>query len=402
MVDNFESLIARTPQQFRDRGIDARVCHVVEAIDLRTRRVSVQDTRTGKTSTEPFDYLLVATGAEPVIPAISGIDAQNIFAIKTLTGASALKQTLDSPDVRKVVVVGGGYIGLEMADNLITRGLDVTLIERGPHVMSTMDGDMGQTISDTLRTMGVHLQENEQVERFESQNGKVTAVVTDHHRYVADVVVLGLGVKPRTTLARMAGLPVGVRDALIVDDRMATSMEGIWAAGDCTASRHLVSNRLVHIALATVANKQGRVAGINIGGGVARFPGVVGTAITKVGTLEIARTGLDRHEIESLGLDFAEVSITTETRLAYYPGVGTITVKLLGEKGTGRLLGGQIVGTEGSGKRIDVIATALFSRMSVTDLIDLDLAYAPPFSDAWDPVQIAARQLSRRLTLPTP
>jgi len=225
----------------------------------------------------------------------------------------------------------------------------------------------------------------------------VAAVITDQRKVAADIVILGLGVQPNSELAADAGIPLGVNNGIKVNERMQTEIAGIWSAGDCVQSHHLVSRKPFYVALGTVANKQGRVAGINIGGGRAVFPGAVGTAITKVFDLGIARTGLQEDEIKPLGWDYATAKIDSPHRTGYYPDAGRITVKLLAEKGSGKLLGGQLVGDLNGAKRIDTIATALHAGFTVDRLIDLDLSYAPPFSPVWDPIQIAARQLVKNV-----
>jgi NADPH-dependent 2,4-dienoyl-CoA reductase/sulfur reductase-like enzyme len=287
-----------------------------------------------------------------------------------------------------------------MAEALIDRGLDVSLVEKLPQVMSTLDPDMGSLVSDALREYGVRLYLGESLVAFEEDEGHVRAVVTDRRALPADLVILGMGVRPNTALAVEAGIPTGERGAIRVDRKMHTSIDGVWAAGDCAESMHLVSRRPTHIALGTVANKQGRVAGINIASRSctgdaslkATFPGIVGTAVTKVGAIEVARTGLHEAEMDRLGIHYASARIQARTRVGYYPGAGQITVKVHVEKQSGRLLGGQIVGAAGAAKRIDVLATALHAGFTVQHVVDLDLGYAPPYSSVWDPVAIAARQ----------
>ena len=310
-----------------------------------------------------------------------------------------MRNVVDTERPKRAVVVGGGYIGLEMAEALILRGLEVSLVERGEQVMSTLDPDMGALVSGAVAEAGVQLHLGESLEAFEVAGGRVTAVVTDKRTLPADIVILGLGVHPRTELAERAGIPLGVRGAIRVNERMQTEIPGVWAAGDCAESFHLVSRRPVHIALGTIANKQGRVAGINLGGGYATFPGVVGTAVSKICKWEVARTGLQEREIRGLGLEPVSAVIKSTTRAGYYPNAGPITVKTLAEKGSGRLLGAQIVGIEGAAKRIDIFATALHAGMTVQEMINLDLSYAPPYSNAWDPVHIAVRQADRAVRL---
>jgi NADPH-dependent 2,4-dienoyl-CoA reductase/sulfur reductase-like enzyme len=256
---------------------------------------------------------------------------------------------------------------------------------------------MGALVSEALMHIGVKLYRNETFQGVEISDGSVRAVVTDKRTIPADIVILGLGVRPNTELAGRAGIALGVREAIKVNDRMQTNMPDVWAAGDCVESFHLVSRRPVHIALGTVANKQGRVAGINLGGGYATFPGVLGTAVSKICDVEVARTGLQEREIHALGLEYVVGRIESMTRASYYPHSGQITVKALAEKGSGRLLGGQIVGVEGAAKRIDIFATALHAGFSVENMINLDLSYAPPYSGVWDPVHIAARRATAAL-----
>lgn len=398
LVDRAEDLISRSPETFQEQyGIDARVHHEVTHLDIDRRRVKVRDLHQAAEFWQSYDQLLVATGASPTWLGVPGHDATGIFGLSTLASGIAVQRHLEQERPRTAVVVGGGYIGLEMAEALVRRGLDVALVDRSPEVMSTLDRDMGALVSAALREIGVALYLEETAMGFERARGRVSAVVTDRRTLPADLVVLGLGVRPNAGLAAEAGVALGDSGAIRVDERMRTSVDGVWAAGDCAESFHRVSGRPVHIALGTVANKHGVVAGANIAGGHAVFPGVVGTAVSKICEYEVARTGLGERDCLALGLDGAAVTITSRTRAGYYPGAGPITVKLVGERGSGRLLGGQIVGIEGAAKRIDVLATALTAGMTAQDVIDLDLSYAPPFSPVWDPVQTAARRLTKEL-----
>ena len=369
--------------------------HEVEEIDPKNRRVLVKCLQSKRGWWEPYDRLLIATGALPFCPRAPGYEARGIFGLHSLQSGITVRNAVDAEQPKTAVVIGGGYIGLEMAEALVMRGLDVSLVDRGVQVMNTLDPDMGSLVSDALVEAGVNLYREETLEAFEVADGRVRAVVTDKRTLPADIVILGLGVRPNTELADKAGIPLGVRNAIRVNDRMRTAIDGIWAAGDCVESFHLVSRRPVNIALGTIANKQGRVAGINLGGGYATFPGVVGTAASKICKWEVARTGLQEHEIKAIGLEHVAAKIESTTRASYYPHAGPITVKALAEKGSGRLLGAQIVGIEGAAKRIDIFATALHAGMSVQEMINLDLSYAPPYSNAWDPVLIAVRQADK-------
>jgi len=398
VVDDAEKLIARTPETFKEKqNIDARILHEVREIDLKQRRLRVKKTDTGQTTWEPFEQLLVSTGSISIRPDVPGIDAKGIYGVNTLQSGLNVRRVVDEQQPQKAVIIGGGYIGLEMAEALIMRKLEVSLVERSEQVMNTLDSDMGELVSEALMKVGVKLYRNESLTAFETDNGSVQAVVTDQRTLPTDLVILGMGVQPNTGLAQDAGIPLGVKGAIKVNDLMQTEIEGIWAAGDCAECYHLMRRQPFHIALGTVANKMGRVAGINIGGGYATFPGIVGTAVSKICDVEVARTGLQEKEVQDLGLQYVTGKIESSTRAGYYPDSGRIHVKLLAEKGTGRLLGGQIVGKEGAAKRIDVLATALHAELTLDAMINLDLSYAPPYSPVWDPIIIAARVAVKKL-----
>jgi NADPH-dependent 2,4-dienoyl-CoA reductase/sulfur reductase-like enzyme len=398
VVADAAQLIARDPETFRTQfAIDARLRHEVTEIDTDQRRVRVRDLESGRERWEPFDQLVVATGAVPARPDIPGADVEGIFGVQVLDDGVAVRRTVDAGGLERAVVVGGGYVGLEMAEALVQRGLAVTLVEGGAQPMRTLDPDMGALVADALRRVGVVVFTNERVTGFETDAGRVRAVTTDRRTLPADIVVLGLGVRPNTNLAATAGIAVGPTTGIVTDRRMRASVDGVWAAGDCVETRHLVSGRPVAIALGTHANKQGRVAGINIGGGYATFPGVLGTAVSKICSVEVARTGLNEREAEAAGFEAVSVVVESTTRAGYYPGATLMKTKLVAERRSGRLLGAQIVGEENAGKRIDGLAIAIWNGMTVEEMSGLDLAYAPPFAPVWDPVLIAARQAAERV-----
>lgn len=388
-------LIARDPAAFRANGIDARILHDVEEIDVNNHALTVRSLESGQTSQERYDELVVATGARPVRPPFPGIDASNVFALSTLQDGILAKAFVDSNKLEQAVIIGGGYIGLEMAEACIMRGLHTTLIEQNSEVMATLDPDMGHLASEAVRTLGVELLLGERVEAIETAGDVAVAVTTNRRSIQADIVVLGIGVRPNASLAAAAGIPLGETGAIWVDERQRTRVEHVWAAGDCAESMHRVSRRPIHIALGTVSNKQGRICGINLGGGYARFPGVVGTATTKVGDTEIARTGLNESEARAAGFDFSSASISSKTRAGYFPGAEKITVKIVVERETERLLGAQIVGGPSSAKRIDTLAAAITAGMTATEFEYLDLSYAPPVAPVWEPAQIAARRAAQ-------
>jgi len=393
-VPELDDLIVRTPEQHRAHGIDVRTRTEVTAVDLDRRLVRVRAVDGGAESDEPFDQLLLATGSLPLRPPIPGIDAPGVFGVQTLEDGEALRAALTAHGARRVVVVGGGYIGLEVAEAATQLGLAVTVVDRSTTPVGTFDADIGARIATAVRGVGIGLVLGEAVAEVETDaDGRASAVRTATGRVLAaDVVVLGLGVRPASELAVAAGIPVGAGGGIVVDRQMRTPVPGVWAAGDCVESLHRLSGRRIVVALGTHANKQGRVAGINLGGGYAVFPGVIGTAVTKVCDLEVARTGLSEVEAQEAGFAYVTATVDSTTRAGYFPGAAPIRVKMIAERRSGRLIGAQIVGREGAAKRIDVLATAIWNAMTVDEVLSLDLSYAPPFAPVWDPVLIAARK----------
>ncbi|MYS23102.1 NADPH-dependent 2,4-dienoyl-CoA reductase, sulfur reductase [Streptomyces sp. DvalAA-14] len=388
-----DALIARTPDEHRAHDIDVRLATEAIEVDPAAGRVRTRDAD-GREEWTGYDHLVIATGAVPVRPSIPGIDADGVHGVQTLDDGEAVLHGLGGAGVRRAVVVGGGYIGVEMAEALLRHGLDVTLVDRAEQPMTTLDPDMGRLVRVALEGLGVRVVSGVTVSAvLTGDDGRVRAVATDEDEYPADIVVLGIGVRPGTELARAAGLPLGAHGGLLTDRAMRVpGTERIWAGGDCVEVLNLVSGALQHIALGTHANKHGRIIGTNIGGGYATFPGVVGTAVSKVCDVELARTGLLEAQARAAGLEFVTAVIESTTRAGYYPDAATMTVKMLAERGTGRLLGVQIIGREGAAKRVDIAAVALTAGMTVGQMVDLDLGYAPPFSPVWDPVLVAARK----------
>jgi NADPH-dependent 2,4-dienoyl-CoA reductase/sulfur reductase-like enzyme len=394
-VESMDKLVTRTPEQFRSKqDIDMRTRSDVESVDLERRTVRVRDLENRRTYDEPFDQLVLATGSVPMRPPIDGIDADGVYGVQTLDDGVALRAELDSGDVEKVVVIGGGYIGLEIAEAAKSRGFDVTVCDLSETPIGTFDPDVGHYLADAVSGLGIDLLLGDAAAQIETdRDGRACAVHTKSGRCLpADLVVLGLGVRPNVTLAKGAGIPLGTSGGIAVDQRMRTQVEGVWAAGDCVESVHRLSGVRKVVALGTHANKQGRVCGINIGGGYATFPGVIGTAITKICELEVARTGLSEEEASESGYEFVSAYVDSTTRAGYYPDAQPIRIKMIAERRSGRLLGAQIVGKDGAAKRIDVLAATIWNNMTVDEILGMDLSYAPPFSPVWDPVLIAARK----------
>ncbi|MFF8957489.1 FAD-dependent oxidoreductase [Streptomyces sp. NPDC014894] len=394
-VGGRDELIARTPAEHRERAIELRTRTEVVEIDVGGGRVRSRDLESGAEAWTGYDKLVVATGARPVRPRLPGIDAPGVHGVQTLDDGQALLDTLAGvADGGRAVVVGAGYIGVEMAEALLNRGFAVTVLNRGEQPMATLDPDMGRLVHSAMDGLGITTVNGAEVTEVRTgEDGRVRAVVTREDEYPADVVVLGMGVEPETRLAREAGLPLGAHGGLLTDLAMRVrGHENIWAGGDCVEVLDLVSGRERHIPLGTHANKHGQVIGANVGGGYGTFPGVVGTAVSKVCELEIARTGLREKDAAEVGLRYVTVTVESTSRAGYYPDAAPMTVKMLAERGTGRLLGVQIVGREGAAKRVDVAAVALTAGMTVEAMTALDLGYAPPFSPVWDPVLVAARK----------
>lgn len=398
-VESADDLVARTPEEHRKNGIDVRLGVEAVAIDPVARTVSVRDG-------EPvgYDALVIATGAEPIRPDRPGIDGEGIYGVQSLDdGQEVLDALAKGP--RRVVVVGSGYIGLEMAEACVARGFDTTVIEKAPTVMPIIESSLGEQVADAMRARGIHLRAGVGVTGFAlGDDGRVAAVETDGDTVPADLVILGLGVTARSKLADDAGLPLGPKGGIVVDDQQRVEgFDGIWAAGDCVVTKDRVTGELIHIPLGTHANKQGMVAADSIASTLLgeptrlSFPGIVQTAITKFCSLEISRTGLGEQQARDAGFDPVVVSIETSNFAGYMPDVGTMTVLMVADRSTRRLLGTQIVGAEDAALRIDVAATALASGLTVDDVVMLDLAYAPPFSSVWSPVQVAARAAVKAL-----
>ena len=391
LVPDRDRLIARTPADFAAQDVTVRTDTRAEGIDLAAGEVvAAGGERLG------YDSLVVATGGKPLRPPVPGLDADGVHGVHRLADGADIRAVI-AAGAKRAVVLGGGYIGLEMAEVLQTRGLEVTVVLADPLPMGQLDADMGERVCAAMCEMGIDVQVDQPVREIEvGPDGAVRAVRTDRGSYDTDLVVLGLGMGPETTLAGEAGLALGTTGAIdVAHTQRSRSHPEVFAAGDCAQTFHRITGEAIHVALGTHANKQGRVAGSVIGGRPARFAGVLGTAMTKVGDLEVARTGLCTTQAEAGGYDFRTELVESSTRAGYYPGSTPIHVKIITERGSGLLLGAQIVGGPGSGKRIDVFATAIWAGMTAETLAGSDLSYAPPFSPTYDPVVVAARVASR-------
>ncbi|KAB2661785.1 CoA-disulfide reductase [Brucella tritici] len=377
--------------------------HTARSIDARGKAVLVE--HAGTEQTIRYDRLIVATGAAPMRPELPGSELDGVFLLHTMNDSFAVHKHLTEREPRTAVLIGAGYIGLEMADALTQRGLEVTLLSRTETVLPTVDPALGVLVGDELRRHGVRVLTGLSATRIEQQSGDSTSprlLVTDSAgtQHPADMVILAVGVRPASDLARRAGAELGVRGAIAVTHRMQTSLPDVLAAGDCVETYHRLLDQPVYISLGTIAHKQGRIAGENALGGDREFAGALGTQSLKVFDLAIARTGLMDHEARNGGFDPLTVPMEANDHKAYYPGAVTLHIRMTGDRQTGRLLGAQILGHRKAeiSKRIDIVAAALFQNASVEQLNDMDLSYTPPFSSPWDPVQVAAQAWSASQT----
>lgn len=399
VIPSRDDLIVHDADFFRrERAIDVRLGTEAVAVDARARTVAYRNAQVSADSLS-FDSLVIATGARPVKPPLPGIDMPGVFTVRDLTDGDEIIDFIASGRVGRATVLGAGYVGLEMAEALLFRGIDVTILELLPSVLSTYDPDMSDIVEKELLSKGLRVRKETRVEGFEPAAGSAVVgfVLAGGQRLATDMVIVAAGVRPCVELARSAGIRLGGTGGIEVDARQVTSEPSILAAGDCCEAVHVVTRKPVWIPLGTTANKQGKIAGENAVGGSVRFAGVAGTNVTKVFELEAAQTGLTQRGAEAAGFVADSVRITGSSRASSYPGAGPVHVKLTFERDGGRLLGGQIVGTEGSAKRIDTLAAALSARMSVADLAAVDMGYAPPFSPVWDPVLIAAVQAVKKV-----
>lgn len=401
IIPDAEQLIALTPEQAREkRGIDVLTRHEAMAIYPDKQVVSVLDRASGAEKSVPYDTLMIATGGIPISPPIPGIDLANVFQVRTLDDGIALKSYIAEQAPRTAVIVGGGYIGLEMAEACKHLGMEVTILEKLGNIMGTMGREITAIIEQELEDQGITLVKEVDIDAFEDVDGRCGCVVAngEKFRFETDLVIIAIGVRPRVDLARGAGIDIGETGAIAVDATMRTNFENIYAGGDCAEVPHLVSGASAYLPLGTTANKHGRIAGRNIvNPGCCQFGGVVGTAVTKVCDLQIARTGLTLMEARRFGFEAATTTITANSRVAAYPGNERLTITLIADKTTGRVLGAEMAGKDGVAKRIDVIAAALHNHMTVDALSQLDLSYAPPFAPVWDPVLVAANVAKKTL-----
>ena len=390
VIEDPEDLTLQTPESFYRRfRIHMKVHHEVIAIHPDRKTVSVKNLETGAVLEESYDKLLLSPGAKAVWPNLPGMESKKLFTLRTVEDTFRIKEFVDANKPKSAVMVGGGFIGLEVAENLRELGIEVTIVQRPKQLMNPFDADMASFIHNEVRKHGVKLALGYSVEGFVENGTGIDVLLKENAPLHTDMVVLAIGVTPESALAREAGLALGIKNSILVNDRMETSVPDIYAVGDAVQVKHYVSGEDTLIALAGPANKQGRIAADNICGGDSRYLGSQGSSVIKVFDMTAAATGLNEINARKSGLDADTVILSPMSHAGYYPGGKVMTMKVVFEKETYRLLGAQIVGYDGVDKRIDVLATAIHAGLKATELKDLDLAYAPPYSSAKDPVNMA-------------
>ena len=389
-IQDPEDLTLQTPESFFSRfRVAMKVRHEVTAIHPERKTVSVQNLATGEEFEESYDKLLLSPGAKPTQPRLPGVGLDRVFTLRTVEDTFRIKAYISTHRPGSAVLAGGGFIGLELAENLRELGMAVTIVQRPRHLMTPFDGDMAALIHGEMRRNGVRLALGHTVEGFAETEDGVDVLLQGEAPLHGDMVVLAIGVTPDTALARSAGLELGIKGSILVNDRMETSVPDIYAVGDAVQVKHFVTGQDALLSLAGPANKQGRIAADNICGGDSRYTGSQGSSVIKVFGMTAAVTGVSEAAAKQAGLEVDTVVLSPMNHAGYYPGGTAMTMKVVFERGIYRLLGAQIVGYDGVDKRIDVLATAIRAGLKATELKDLDLAYAPPYSSAKDPVNMA-------------
>lgn len=390
VIPDHNKMVIRDPRYYLEKmDIQVFVRHEVTGIDPRGKTVEVKNLDTGETFTQRYGKLVYATGARPIVPSLPGVDLPGVHALRTLDDALPLKASLQDAATKKVVIVGGGYIGLEVAENLRMLGKEVRVIERADRILINFDPEFSRIVMQELWKHNVTVHCGEGLVAFKG-DGRVAAVVTEKGEYPCDLALLSIGVRPNCELARRAGIALGYKDAVAVDRAMGTNQPDILAAGDCAETYHRLLGKNVYIPLGTTANRQGRLAGGNACGRADEFAGVLGTAVAKIFDLTCAITGVTEQEAAREGLDAMSTTVETLDHAVYYPNPRKITIKLVYDRKRAVLLGGQIVGYEGVAHRIDILATAITQQMTLAELAEVDMCYAPPYKGVWEAVVVAA------------
>lgn len=392
VIESPETLVVRKKEDFEKMGIDIKLNSEVIAVDESTKTVTVKDSSTGQIFADNYDKLVVATGASPVLPPIKNIGLDGIFVLSSLEDGRILKKELSSDNIKNVVIVGAGFIGVELCEAMREMNKEVTLIEFKNQILPNFDKDIVVPLQDELKKNNVFVRLSEKVSSFEGSS-KVSRVITDKNSYIADCVIMCVGVKPNTGFLKSTGIEMLTNGAIKVDKHMQTSIKDIYAAGDCSSVYHKVLDDLNrYIPLGTNANKQGRVAGEVVLGKNSKYDSALGTSMIKVCAMEAAKTGISETEAILNNFDYKAVTISSLNHAVYYPDASKIVIKLVYDENTKKILGAQIIGSKDCAIRIDVFAVAIHTGMTTSEFAMLDFGYSPPFSGVWDAMHIAANQ----------
>ncbi len=399
VIEDREKLIARTPEKFAEKDVEVFVRHRVASIDPENKTLTVRDLTTEEEFEDSYDRLIIATGAKAVPPPIDGADLDGVFALRFLTDADAIMEYVRERSPRRAAIIGGGYIGLELAENLKEIGMDVSMLETEERVAGDYGYEVAEKVEEHLKEKGVAVRTGAQVAEFVGDDeGRVRAVGFGDEELEAELVIVAVGIQPCVELAEEAGAEIGSTGAIRVDKYLRTSLPEVWAAGDCVESANLLTGKPTWVPLGDTANQMGRVAGTNAAQGFAgvdalQFPGVIGTGVFKVFDLGVANTGLSQEDAEEAGYEVVTAALESKSKAGYYPGGEKMFVKLIADGATGRLIGAEIAGA-GADKYVDICATAIWGKLSYPDLVNLDLAYAPPFGPVLSPIIQAASILA--------
>ena len=390
VTESHKDLLARTVEEFEERDIEVHIHHEVTNVDHSNKKVKVKNLKSGEETYVHYDKLLIATGAKPIVPPFIPKEASNVHTLKTLNDGIEMRKFYQDENIKKVGIIGGGYIGMELVETMMELGKEVFVIELQNQILPNYDEEMANIISESLSDR-VGIRTGEEVKELRMEEGKVTSIVTDKNSYDVDAVIVNIGIKPNTDFVKELGLDMLENGAIIVDSQQETSIKSIYAAGDCATSNHLLLNKPVNIALGTTANKHGRVVADNLAGIPTKFDGILGTNVVKILEWTAAMTGLSEKQAQQENINIEKVIIEANNHASYYPGAESLHIKLVYEKDSQKLLGAQLVGKDESiAKRLDVYATAITCGMTTKQIAMLDLCYAPPFATVWDAVQVAA------------
>lgn len=389
VIGKRENLTLNSPESFKIKhNIDVKVHHEVTKIVPENKKIIVKNLSTGESFEDTYDKLLLSPGAKPLIPDVEGINLDKVFTLRTVEDAIRIKEYITENKPQSAVIAGGGFISVELAENLCNQGVDVTIVQRPTQLMNPFDKEIAAYIHRHMKTKGIKLQLGETVTGFREKEEHVEVTLKDNKSICSQIAIVAIGVVPETTLAKEAGLKLGLKDSIVVNEKMETSIPDIYAVGDAVSIKHKVTGQDTLIALAGPANKQGRIAAENICGGCQTYKGSQGSSVVKIFDITVASTGINETNAKKSGIETDKVILWPKNHAVYYPGSTNMLIKAVFEKNTMKLLGAQIAGVEGVDKRIDVLATAIGAGMKITDLMDLDLAYAPPYSSAKDPVNM--------------